>query len=688
MCNMTIDALVDTGATDSVISFTLVKTLQCEIFKSSICTANTAHDRRNLKIVGYTDINAIIGATQHALRFYVIEDLREPCILGMRQLQQMKVAIDLSTTTLTLSALNIASVTPIKIDTGQAKPIKDQGGRIPQHLMEPFKEELRNMEQHGIIRKSSSPWVSRVKIVPKPDGKLRICGTYTSLNKVTIKDSYPLPRIDDILDALQPHQYFIKLDLQKGFWQIPLDEDSKPKTAFRTPFGLYEFNVLPFGASNSPPAFQRILDEVLGELIGSICRIYVDDIIIFGETREEVTLRANLVKVRLSENGFTINDAKSDQEPKEYVTFVGYRIGKGTITPTKDKLQTVLTAPPPKTLRALRSFLGFANTYRKFIKNFATIVKPLQELRDDKNKKINKWTTQADTAFVEIKQRLTDLPVLNLPHPDRPYVLDTDASSIGVGAILQQEDEQGNLRPIAYASRAFRGPEKNWAPRDLEAFAIVWAVKHFSHYLIGSRFTIRTDHHSLKWLFESDRGRPGRWNALLADYDCRIVYRPGTQMEHVDYISRHAISDDLTTEILEQLDYDDTGHLSIGMIALDQREDNFRLLGDNIYPIYPITTIELQEKQREDPQGKRLLEQGILIKNLGLLLTQDFKQYIPQSLRDRILHDTHTRHHQHYGIRKTINILTRTYWWPNLRSHVRQFIDALILSLGWGGRPL
>eukprot|EP01053_Blabericola_migrator_P006868 Blabericola_migrator_1__6867@NODE_3478_length_1738_cov_13_943148_g2163_i0_p1_GENE_NODE_3478_length_1738_cov_13_943148_g2163_i0NODE_3478_length_1738_cov_13_943148_g2163_i0_p1_ORF_typecomplete_len151_score9_65RVT_1/PF00078_27/5_8e16_NODE_3478_length_1738_cov_13_943148_g2163_i011971649 len=150
------------------------------------------------------------------------------------------------------------------------------------------------MEEQGIIRKSSSPWTSRVKIVPKPDGSIRVCGMYTSLNKVTIKDSYPLPRIDDILDDLQPHQYFMKLDLRKGFWQIPLHEESRPKTAFRTPFGLYEFNVLPFGTSNSPPAFQRILDEVLGDLIGSVCRIYVDDIIIFGATKTEVRERPEI----------------------------------------------------------------------------------------------------------------------------------------------------------------------------------------------------------------------------------------------------------------------------------------------------------------------------------------------------------------------------------------------------------
>eukprot|EP01053_Blabericola_migrator_P005380 Blabericola_migrator_1__5379@NODE_2755_length_2389_cov_14_470715_g1724_i0_p1_GENE_NODE_2755_length_2389_cov_14_470715_g1724_i0NODE_2755_length_2389_cov_14_470715_g1724_i0_p1_ORF_typecomplete_len426_score34_27RVT_1/PF00078_27/5e22RT_RNaseH_2/PF17919_1/5_7e22RT_RNaseH/PF17917_1/4_9e09RVP_2/PF08284_11/0_0056RVT_2/PF07727_14/0_053PASTA/PF03793_19/0_079RVT_thumb/PF06817_14/0_14CdvA/PF18822_1/5_9e02CdvA/PF18822_1/0_89_NODE_2755_length_2389_cov_14_470715_g1724_i01521279 len=355
----------------------------------------------------------------------------------------------------------MAKITPVKIETGDAKPIKDHGGRIPQHLLTPFKMELQSMEKHGIIRRSTSPWTSRVKIVPKPDGSLRICGMYTSLNKVTIKDAYPLPRIDDILDALQPHRYFMKLDLRKGFWQIPIDEESKPKTAFRTPFGLYEFNVLPFGTTNSPPAFQRILDEVLEGLNGEICRVYVDDIIIFGATREEVMERAEKVKAQLAKYGLTINEVKSDHQPRQEVTFVGYKIAKGTITPATDRINLILTAPQPKTLKALRSFLGFANTYRKYIRNFAAMVKPLQDLRDDKNKKIKAWTGEAEEAFKEVKRRMTELPVLILPRADRPYILDTDASSTAVGAILQQQDEEGNLHPVAYASRAFRGPEKN-----------------------------------------------------------------------------------------------------------------------------------------------------------------------------------------------------------------------------------
>eukprot|EP01053_Blabericola_migrator_P005245 Blabericola_migrator_1__5244@NODE_2699_length_2446_cov_19_828079_g1687_i0_p1_GENE_NODE_2699_length_2446_cov_19_828079_g1687_i0NODE_2699_length_2446_cov_19_828079_g1687_i0_p1_ORF_typecomplete_len551_score39_10RT_RNaseH_2/PF17919_1/1_2e32RT_RNaseH_2/PF17919_1/6_9e03RT_RNaseH/PF17917_1/8_5e32rve/PF00665_26/2_6e02rve/PF00665_26/1_8e22Integrase_H2C2/PF17921_1/2_4e17Integrase_H2C2/PF17921_1/1_3e04zfH2C2/PF09337_10/2_7e08DDE_2/PF02914_15/0_0043_NODE_2699_length_2446_cov_19_828079_g1687_i03421994 len=378
---------------------------------------------------------------------------------------------------------------------------------------------------------------------------------------------------------------------------------------------------------------------------------------------------------------------KSCLTPMTEVEFVGYRITNHGITPSSDKIQPILTAPKPMTLKALRSFLGFANAYRKHIPRFAELTKPLQILRDDVKKKIKKWTPEAEQAFIHLKKVMTSLPVLRLPDPDKEYILDTDASSIAVGAVLQQRDAEGNLYPIAYASRAFKGAETNWPPRDIEAFAIIWAVRHFSHYLLGRHFTIRTDHNSLRWLLESDKGRPGRWNSLLADYDCKIVYHPGKSMEHVDYISRHTMVDTLTKEILSELNYDDQNDEHVIQILNAEDEITYTeqdeglgleqtMNSDNDLGAFSITASELQQEQRKDHQGQTLKANNVLIHKHGLDLTQDYKQYIPGTLRRRMLEMTHTRHNQHYGIRKTLEILLQRYWWPNIRQHTKEFIAS------------
>ena len=329
-------------------------------------------------------------------------------------------------------------------------------------------------------------------LVTKKDGSIRFCVDYRRLNSVTVKDPYPLPRIDDTLDSLGGAAYFSTLDLCSGYHQMPMAPRDREKTAFATPDGHFEFNVLPFGVCNGPSSFQRMMSVVLSGLQWQICLIYIDDIIVFGSTFEEHLLRLQLVFDRLLKAECFLF--------RTSVEFLGHIVTREGVRTDPGKIEKVRNWPTPEAVGEVRGFLGFCGYYRRFAQDFATIARPLYSLT--KTGQVFLWTPDCESAFLNLKTVLTTAPVLAYPRFGQdasPFLVDVDASGLGLGAVLSQVQE-GLERPIAYASRLLADTETRYASTKKELLGLVWAVRHFRCYLLGKQFVIRTDHRSLRTL--------------------------------------------------------------------------------------------------------------------------------------------------------------------------------------------
>ena len=402
------------------------------------------------------------------------------------------------------------------------------------------REEMTQVQQmlsSNVIRPSNSPWASPVVMVRKKDGSLRFCVDFRQLNAATIKDAHPLPRIDDLLDALHGAKWFSTLDLKSGYWQVPIAEQDKEKTAFRTSSGqLFEFNQVPFGLCNAPATFSRLMDRVLAGLHWETCLFYLDDIIVFSSTWEEHIARLREVFERLRHAKLKLGAAKCTFAAKE-VSYLGHRVTEEGLLPDPLLLAAIRDIPPPKTATEVRSFLGLAGYYRRYVKGFAAIAAPLHALT--RKDALFHWSEDCQAAFDQLKARLTTSPITAFPDFSQEFRLYTDASTAGLGAILAQVRE-GKERIICYASRALNKAEKSYPATKLECLAIVWAVAKFRPYLMAMPFEVFTDHYALQWLKTMRTGSVllHRWSAALEEYDFTVRHRPGKIQTHVDGLSR------------------------------------------------------------------------------------------------------------------------------------------------------
>ena len=392
------------------------------------------------------------------------------------------------------------------------------------------------MLANNIIQPSHSPWAAPVVLVGKRDGGLRFCVDYRKLNDLTRKDAYPLPRIDDALDSLNKACWFSTLDLASGYWQVELDPRDKHKTAFTTRQGLFEFDVLSFGLCNSPSTFQRLMDLVLADGQWTTCLVYLDDIIIFGRTFQEHLGRLDEVLTKLRQANLKVKPAKCNLFATQ-VQYLGHIISSKGVKADPAKVEAVRQWPVPKNQTEVRSFVGLASYYRRFVKGFAETARPLHQLTE-KGRHF-KWTEVCHTAFEQLKLSLMSAPVLVYPDPSKTFILDTDASDAGIGAVLSQE-EGGCEQVIAYASRALTKQERKYATTKKELLSMVTFIKHFKHYLLGKEFVLRTDHNSLRWLhnFQGLEGQLARWVEQLASFQYKIVHRPGRVHANADALSR------------------------------------------------------------------------------------------------------------------------------------------------------
>ncbi|KAJ8033855.1 hypothetical protein HOLleu_24223 [Holothuria leucospilota] len=401
-----------------------------------------------------------------------------------------------------------------KIPTKDVPPIKQQARRLPLNKREEAAAEVSSMLKRGVIEPSQGPWASPVVLVRKKDGSTRFCVDYRRLNDVTIKDSYPIPRIDDSLDTLCGSSWFSTLDLASGYWQVEMDEPDKEKTAFVTQSGLYQFCVLPFGLSSAPATFERLMEKVLSGLQWQTCLVYLDDVIIFAKTFEEHVARFDQVLTRLKSSGLKLSPKKCHLF-RQKVAFLGHVVSKDGVSTDPTKVAAVENWPRTNCVRDARRFLGLCSYYRKFVKNFTHIARPLHRLTE-KGKQFL-WTEECEKAFNELKHVLTSAPILAFPTPTDKYILDTDASSDSLGGVLSQV-QGGEEKVIAYFSKSFSKPERRYCVTRKELYAIVASVKHFHHYLYGAKFLVRTDHSALRWLltFKNPEGQVAHWLEVLA----------------------------------------------------------------------------------------------------------------------------------------------------------------------------
>ena len=434
-----------------------------------------------------------------------------------------------------------------KIHTSEHPPIKQRARREPLSMQGVVKEELEKMEKKGVIEASTSAWASPVVLCKKKDGTVRFCIDYRKLNSITEKDAYPLPRIEDNLDALRGARWFSTLDLASGYWQVEMDEESKEKTAFTTKYGLYQFNVMPFGLCNAPGTFERLMETVLRGMQWERAVLYLDDIIIFSDSIQEHMNRLEEVFNRLKEANLTLKPSKCHFFQKQ-VEFLGHVVDRDGVHTDPKKVEAIQQWAIPKRVKEVRAFLGITGYYRKFIRDYGQIAKPLHQLTEKGSS--FKWTEETNHAFESLKKALTETPVLGYPSqdPEDTFILDTDASNCHIGAVLSQMQD-GKEQVIAYGSKVLSKAERNYCVTRRELLSVVHFCVQYKHYLWGRRFKLRTDHGALVWIFQfkEPEGQLARWLELLSQFDMDISHRAGKIHGNGDGLSRRPCPDDCPT---------------------------------------------------------------------------------------------------------------------------------------------
>ena len=372
--------------------------------------------------------------------------------------------------------------------------------RVPVPLMQSVKEELDRMERLGVISPVEAPtdWCAGMVVVPKSNGRVRICVDLTKLNESVYRERHPLPAVEQTLAQIAGARVFSKLDANSGFWQIPLSNESALLTTFITPFGHYCFNRLPFGITSAPEHFQRRMSAILRDLEGVVCLI--DDILVYGKTQQEHDDRLHAVLKRLEEAGLTLNKEKCEFSRRQ-VKFLGQILSEDGIQSDPDKVAAIVQMKEPTTVKEMQRFLGMANQLSKFTPHLAEITKPLRDLLSTKNQWT--WGHAQKQAFSAVKEALTKSPILALFDPNLETTVSADASSYGLGAVLLQTQANGERRPVAYVSRSMTPTETRYAQIEKEALALTWACERYSDYLIGLHFNIETDHKPLVPLFSA-----------------------------------------------------------------------------------------------------------------------------------------------------------------------------------------
>ncbi len=510
------------------------------------------------------------------------------------------------------------------------------------------------MLAYNIIRPSMSPYSAPVVLVKKKTGELRFCVDYRKLNAATIRDMYPIPRIEDIFDNFFGARYFTTLDLFSGYWQIKMASADVEKTAFTCEAGHFEFLRLPFGLCNAPASFQRLMNFVLKPAEG-YALVYLDDIIIYSHDFEDHRKHLRHVCHLLREAGLKIKPGKCEFV-KQRIIYLGHIVSPKGISPNPKKIEDVLKYPPPKNVSQLRTFLGLANYYRRFVKNFAQLAHPLTELT--KKTVTWAWGTKESNSFNALKNKLTTAPILGYPDVAKGYILHTDASEYGVGAVLSQVQESGRGNSprevvIAYTSKHLLERERRWATVEKELYAIVHAVKAFFGYVYGREITVFSDHKPLEWIMSKKNltGRLCRWSLSLQQFNLVIKYRPGKANQNADTLSRIPVEPSLQTA-------------SISLISASK---------------FPSKSEFVFAQTKDEFCLDLLAKGGGRVDTVKGLITLNGKIVVPLSLRSQVIERFHDhRLAGHLGIAKTLGKIKARYIWPRMRQDVYDYIQSCL----------
>lgn len=423
-----------------------------------------------------------------------------------------------------------------RIATTGVEPIRVAPRRCPPSAREEIRRQVFEMIEDGVAEESFSPWAAPVVLVKRKDGRLRFCVDYRRLNEVTVKDAYPLPRVDDLLDHVGDARIFTSLDLASGYWQVPVHPEDREKTAFVTPDGLYQFRQMPFGLCNAPATFQRLMDRVLGRLKWEMCLVYMDDVLIFGAGFREHLARLDSVLSAVQSAGLTLNISKCRFCVRE-IAYLGHILSDGNIRPDERNIQAIMSIQRPQNVSEVRSFLGAAGYYRRFVHNFAQLERPLAHLL--KKKTEWKWSGEQEQAFEAIKRAVVGPAVLRVFSQSAETILRTDASGVGLGAVLAQVVD-GVERPVLFLSRRLTDVETRYHSNEQECLALTWALERLRAYLLNRRFTVFTDNTALKWLWakQATSGKFARWVVQLQEFDFVISHVSAAQNKVADCLSR------------------------------------------------------------------------------------------------------------------------------------------------------
>ena len=565
------------------------------------------------------------------------------------------------------------------IDTGSASPIRQPVRRLSLPAKEEVKKLLGEMLQKNVISPSTSPWASPIMLVRKKDGSTRFCVDYCKVNCLTRKDAYPIP---ETLDTLAGAKLFSTLDLRSGYWQVQVNPEHWEKTAFCTSEGLFEFNVMPFGLCNAPATFQRLMDSVLAGLHWKTYLVYIDDIIVVGKSFDEHLCNLQAVFERLRQAGLKLHPRKCHLL-RHKVTYLGHVVSAQGIAPDLDKTDRVNLWPIPHSAKEVQQFLGLANYYCRFIKDFASLAKPLHRLTE-KGREFT-WTQESDQAFNTLKQKLTSAPVLALPNWSKSFLLDTDASETGISAVLSQVQDDGSECVIAYASRLLSKQERNYCVTRKELLAVVTFLQHFRPYLIWSLFTIRTDHSALTWLqnFKQPEGQLARWLEKLQEFQFTIVHRPGRAHANADALSRQPVRHcnkmcpDASSPAVNAVT---TSVMGYSPVELQQAQADDQVIGKLLQAKQANCRPSVAHSTGETLEYRRLLIQDGLLWRIFAQPQErsSWKQLVvPQKFRTDILK------HLHEGVTggrlgqdKTLHKLKERFYWPGHYNDIRDWCQT------------
>ncbi len=518
-----------------------------------------------------------------------------------------------------------------------SQPPKGRIFPLSQPEAESMKSYIEEELAKGFLRPSTSPASAGFFFVKKKDGGLRPCIDYRGLNDITIKFRYPLPLVPAALEQLREARYFTKLDLRSAYNLIRIREGDEWKTSFSTTTGHYEYLVMPFGLANSPSVFQSFINEVFRDMLNRWVIIYIDDILIYSTSLEDHIKQVRAVLPHLIDHQLYAKAEKCEFH-QESVSFLGYVISSGGVAMDDKKIHNVVNWPQPTTLKELQRFLGFANFYRRFIRNFSTVAAPLTSMTKKGNQRLT-WSPAAHQAFRTLKERFTTAPILHHPDPEREFIVEVDASSTGNGAVLsQRQGDPPKLYPCAFFSRKLNSAEQNYDVGNRELLAMKAAFEEWRHWH-KHPFTVLTDHRNLEYLKSAKRlnHRQARWALFFTRFNFKITYRPGSQNTKADALSR----------LYESSTSNPNPELILPPSII-------------LAPIQWDIMTEIAEAQNTEPPPAE---------------TPPNLTYVPQPLRQRVLSLVHsTPSSGHPGITATLQLLNNRFWWPSIQTDTITFI--------------